>query len=138
MPPPGRRGCRASTDTPPTRAVASVALDRLDPERASRELKSALRARPAPDVPDTDHILSLRRRHESIHSVKNRRQDLTVLIERAFADAETLAATVTTAAAVGSDREVAAMNELIDRMAADARALEAAHAEVAEIGVQLP
>jgi hypothetical protein len=66
--------------------------------------------------------------------VENRRAELTTLIERTYADAETLAASVVTATAVGGAHETATMRAMIDQITADAKALEAAHREVADLG----
>ncbi len=104
-------------------------IDELDPERATRELKDALRRRTRnPASVDDALIDTMRRRYETIHALEDRRSSLDARIERTVADIEALAArsielshSVDGRDALGSD---------LDRLHADLTALEAAHREL--------
>ncbi len=107
------------------------ALEDLGGLRVTAELKTALRARLDVTAPDTAHILSLRRRHEAIHTLLGRRDDLDRHVEATIADVESLVAETVTAS-VTSDRTE--LDRLVQQLTADAAALTAAHEEVARIG----
>lgn len=111
------------------RARVAEALTKLDPERAARELKDALRrAQTSPGGPDDDHIATMRRRHETIHALRDRLEQIDRQIEKTLVDVEALAArsvglaaSPTTDSALGGD---------LDRLHADIAAIEAAHDEI--------
>lgn len=107
------------------------ALEDLGGLRVTSELKTALRARLDVTAPDTAHIVSLRRRHEAIHTLLGRRDDLDRHVEATIADVESLVAETVTAS-VTSDRTE--LDRLVGQLTADAAALTAAHEEVARIG----
>lgn len=106
-------------------------LSKLEPERATRELKDALRARPDPTVEDTPAILALRRRYESIHALKDRLGNLERRIATLVADTEAWSAALvdlsTAPAAADSVRE------LSEALRSDTEALRAAHEELANL-----
>ena len=73
----------------------------------------------------------MRRRHEAIHTLLGRRDDLDRHVEATIADVESLVAETVTAS-VTSDRTE--LDRLVGQLTADAAALTAAHEEVARIG----
>lgn len=101
-------------------------LTSFDEERIAAELKAALRTKARPTDPDTPHILALRRRHEAVHALHNRRDDIAEGIERSLADLETFAAE-RAMAAMRSDDVFADLSHWIDTLDADARSLNATH-----------
>lgn len=106
------------------------ALEELDPHRATSDLKAALRTRPSATVPDTPEIVALRRRHHTVSGLNNRLDDLRGRIERTMIDVDTLVAQTVAAALAPTGTETmlaARLQQLTD----DARALAAAHDEVA-------
>lgn len=106
-------------------------LTDLDPERATAELKAALRSRSSPEDADTPEITSLRRRHDTINALQNRLDELSRRIERTFVDVETLAAQTAVASLASSDDGGVA--EQLRQLTDDAAALEAAHRELADL-----
>lgn len=103
----------------------------LDPERASAELKRALRARPSPTAPDTPEITALRKRYETIARLANRIEDIEIQISETLIDAETLAAqTIVTAIDRTEDAEFRRQLGALQR---DATALADAHRAVADL-----
>jgi hypothetical protein len=103
------------------------ALAHLDPERATAELKAALRA----PSPSDHHISTLRRRHETVNTLANQLEDLTRRIETTIADLETLAArTAQTMVAANDHHDPEAE---LDRLHIDIAALAAAHHELANL-----
>lgn len=101
-------------------------LASFDEQRIAGELKTALRTKAHPTDPDTSHIMSLRRRHEAVHALHNRRDAITKGIERSLADLETFVAerAMTT---MRSDDVFADLDHWIDTLDADARSLAASH-----------
>jgi hypothetical protein len=123
------------------RSVAEALVDRvrlqqvlagLDPERATAELKAALRARSRPDEPDNPHIAALRRRHETIAAVRNRLDELTMSIERTLVDVDTLVAQ-SAAAAIGSLGTAGSVDEHVNRLRDDVSALAEAHRQLSDL-----
>lgn len=120
------------------RAVAAAAADRdrlrsglaqLDLERASRELKDAMR-NPRPG-PDHERLVdSLRNRYESIHRLHDRVDELDAAIERALADIDALAAR---SVHLGSREDAWRIEETARRLDDDLTALERAHDELADL-----
>ena len=121
-------------------AVATAREDRrrlegslatLDPERASAELKRALRARPTPMAPDTPEITALRKRYETIARLANRVEEIEIQVSETLIDAETLAAqTIVTAIDRTEDAEFRRQLGALQR---DAAALADAHRAVADL-----
>ena len=114
------------------RARLQRALGELDAERAARELKEALRARPDPTAPDSATILTLRRRYESIHALENRLDELDRAVETTVADLEALAAAAVELSFQGPGSEVN-LESLLQTLRADSAALASAHDEVAAL-----
>ena len=106
-------------------------LAALDPDRATAELKAALRARPSPMAPDTPEIVALRKRYETIARLVNRVEDIDIQISGTLIDAETLAAqTIVTAIDRTEDAEFRRQLGALQR---DAAALAAAHRDLADL-----
>ena len=101
-------------------------LTSFDEQRIGDELKAALRAKARPTDPDTPHVLALRRRHEAVHALHNRRDAIAEGIERSVADLETFAAE-RAMAAMQSDDVFADLGHWIETLDADARSLAASH-----------
>ncbi|MEM9200315.1 MAG: hypothetical protein AAGC53_01585 [Actinomycetota bacterium] len=106
-------------------------LAALNPDRALSELKAALWARPAPTMPDTPHIVALRKRHMTISRLSNRVEDIEIQISQTLIDAETLAAqTIVTAIDRTEDAE---FRRQLGDLRRDAAALADAHRDVADL-----
>lgn len=105
------------------------ALADLDPDHSRAELKAALRARPDAMAVDTASIAALRQRHEAIADLENRLDGLRRDVDRLLIDLDTMVAQIVAAsvAADGGDDGLAAH---LQRVADEAAALEAAHAEL--------
>ena len=101
-------------------------LTNFDEVRIAAELKTALRSKAQPTDPDTPHVLSLRRRHEAVHALHNRRDEIAEGIERSLADLETFVAE-RAMAALGADAAFEDLSHWLDTLDADARSLTAAH-----------
>lgn len=137
-------GGSASTDavlTDVRRSVAEALTDRarlqqvligLDPERATAELKAALRARARPDEPDNEHITALRQRHDTIAAVQNRLDELSAGIERTLVDVDTLVAQ-SAAAAIGSLGTAGSIDDHVGRLRDDVSALAEAHRQLSDL-----
>lgn len=115
------------------RARLREVLDGLDPDRATADLKQALRERPSPLDPDTPHILALRRRHETVAEVRNRLDDLARRIERALVDVETLAAQTAAASIRVDGIDDDELDGRLRRLSDDAASLAAAHQELSDL-----
>ena len=104
-------------------------LDGFDATRIGAELKAALRAKPRPDAPDDATIVSLRKRHEAVHALQNRAEEIESGIQKALVDIETLVAQ----AAMSNVLDDGTLDDLghwLELLDADARALTDAHAVV--------
>jgi chromosome segregation ATPase len=102
-------------------------IAQLDPDRATRELKDALRRRQRnPQGVDDALVATMQRRYETIHGLRDRRSALIDRIDRTVADLEGLAGrsvAIGRASRTAGDDELAALND-------DLAALAAAHAEL--------
>ena len=114
------------------RSRLQQALGELDAERAARELKAALRARPDPSAPDSATILTLRRRYESIHALGNRLDELDRRVEITIADLEALAAAAVDLSFLGPG-SATELESLLETLRLDSAALAVAHEEVAAL-----
>lgn len=101
-------------------------LTSFDEQRIGDELKAALRTKVHPTDQDTPHILALRRRHEAVHALHNRRDAIAEGIERSLADLETFVAE-RAMAMMQSDAVFADLGHWIETLDADARSLAASH-----------
>jgi seryl-tRNA synthetase len=120
---------RAVADADGDRRRLRASLERLDVERAGRELKAALRQ----DGRTDEHqrlVSSLRQRYETIHALTNRAEQLDVVVERALADIDVLAAR---AVLIGRSDDAWRLDETLRRLDDDLTALERAHAELADL-----
>ncbi|MFN3218257.1 MAG: hypothetical protein ACE367_17320 [Acidimicrobiales bacterium] len=103
----------------------------LDPERATRELKDALRRRTRDPASVDDALIdTMRRRYETIHTLEDRRSALDARIERTVADIEALAARSIELSHSIDGR--GALGAELERLHTDLTALEAAHRELDE------
>ena len=107
----------------------SDSLAHLDVDRAAAELENALRRSDSSEG-HRHLIASLRERYESIHRIHNRVTELGATIERALADVDVLAAR---ALELGARDDAWRLDETVRRLEDDLLALEAAHAEVADL-----
>lgn len=119
---------QALIDTDDDRRRLGEALAGLDTERAGAELKAALRS-PDPSAAHQRLVDSLRERYESMNRVVNRHADLGTTIERALIDLDLLAAK---SVELGSDAERWALEQSVERLTDDMRALELAHREIGD------
>lgn len=105
-------------------AVAAVGAD-----RATAELKAALRAAPARPTPDEANRLQLlRERHEAVHRMRNQHDELVARIERAVVDLELLAVRAVESAARRGD--LSDLDGPLARLRDDLAALDLAHEEL--------
>lgn len=131
------RGRLATIEAAMEAATADLAqlgglIAELDPERATRELKDALRRRTRdPASVDDALIETMRRRYETIHALEDRRGALEARIERTIADIEALAARSVELSHSIDGR--GALGAELDRLHEDLTALEAAHRELDEL-----
>lgn len=103
-----------------------ASLERLDLDRANRELKDALRS--GRSGPEHERLVeSLRQRYDSIHTLHNRAESLDLAIERALADLDVLSAR---AIGLSGRSESWLLDEWTTGLADDMTALEQAHAEI--------
>lgn len=103
-----------------------ASLERLDLDRANRELKDALRS--GRSGPEHERLVeSLRQRYDSIHTLHNRAESLDLAIERALADLDVLSAR---AIGLSGRGESWLLDEWTTGLADDMTALEQAHAEI--------
>jgi DNA repair exonuclease SbcCD ATPase subunit len=110
---------------------AGLAVAQLDPDRAARELKDALRRRdhtPGPAL--EEQISSLQRRYETIHALQDRADELDRRIETTLTDLDSLAARSVTLALTASRSPAAELAEELHRLHTDLTALELAHDEL--------
>ena len=104
----------------------------LDPERATRELKDALRRRQRNPASTDDALVdTMRRRYETIHALEDRRAALASRIERTVADLEALAARSIDVTHGASGRD--GLGSDLDHLHDDLTALEAAHRELDQL-----
>ncbi|MEM7091842.1 MAG: hypothetical protein AAF567_02470 [Actinomycetota bacterium] len=110
-------------------------LGDFDADRIAAELKTALRTKPRPTDPDDDRILSLRRRHEAVHALHNRRDEIHATIERTLADLDTFVAERAMALATSrSDGTFEDLSRWIDTLNDDAAHLSDTHAALDRSG----
>lgn len=106
-----------------------TSLGRLDVDRAASDLKDALRT-PRPGPEHERLVESLRQRYESIHRLHNRDEELGLMIDRALADVDVLAAR---SVELGRRDEAWRLDEAVRRLDDDLTALERAHAELSDL-----
>lgn len=105
-------------------AVAAVGDD-----RATAELKAALRSAPARPTPDeASRLQLLRERHEAVHRMRNQLDALVARIERAVVDLEVLAVRAVESAALRGD--LSDLDGPLERLRDDLTALDLAHEEL--------
>ncbi len=105
-------------------------LQQIQPERAARELKDALRDQfEDPSNAVDDLVASLQRRHETIHSLQDRIESIESSIDRTVADVEQLAAS-SAQLALGSSASGHA--ELMEHLNEDLEILAKVHRELAD------
>ncbi len=117
-------------DAEADRARVAAAVDRLDPERSSRELKDALRnEKQRPGSVGDARLAVLRDRHATINRLLDRRDALASQITTTVLDVEVLAAKTVEISALGGDVDQQ-LGEPLERLRIDVDALAAAHAEL--------
>ncbi len=112
------------------RVRLDAALATLDLDRSTQELKAALRAGGEGPTPEAaERIATLRRRHDSLQALANRREVLCEAIARTVVDLESLAASAVASSMAAGDDGRSLASEL-DRVRVDVLALAAARAEL--------
>ncbi len=111
-------------------------LAQLDTERATRELKAALRRNLESPSPANEALVdSLKRRHESIHALQDRIELLERSVDQTIADLEILAASTVELAlrpgAGGGDR-LGEHDAVIADLQRDLEVLEQVHRDLAD------
>ncbi|MEL6983119.1 MAG: hypothetical protein AAFO29_11905 [Actinomycetota bacterium] len=106
------------------RARLARATADLDPQRVTAELKAALRSPGA----DEALVASLRRRHETVNDLLNRRERLDQRIEATVTDLETLALRTAAQGLRGDDGKQARRE--LDQLSLDVELLAQAHREL--------
>lgn len=110
------------------RLTASIA--QLDPERAGRELKDALRNRSRRPGSATDALIeTLQRRYRTIHALQDRLEEIETHIDATVVDLESLAARLVELQVTGG-RQRDELHDDLQRLHDDLTALERAHAEL--------
>lgn len=105
------------------------AVEQLDPDRSSRELKDALRANHRrPGTIADERVALLRRRYDTVHQLLDRRDHLERRIDSSVVDLELLAVRSVELAATSGDRW--GLDDELDRLRIDLDALEQARAEI--------
>lgn len=115
---------RSLAEAADDRARLERATSDLDPPRVTAELKAALR------TPGADEALvaSLRRRHETVNDLLNRKERLDQRIEATVTDMETLALRTATQGLRADDGEQA--RKELDQLNLDVELLAQAHREL--------
>jgi hypothetical protein len=109
----------------------TVALGQLDLDRATAELKSALRNQsPSPTPQEHQLVATLQARYESIHDLLNRRTALRRTIDQALVDVDLLAAR---SVDLGARADRWQVDDTVERLRIDLDALEQAHRELADL-----
>jgi hypothetical protein len=114
------------------RQRVAAALERLDVEHTTRQLKVALReANARPSALADDDVARWRERYATVHRLTDRMEELDVRIAKAVRDIDAFAVRVV---------ELAVDTDLrhpvdIDPLADDLQALEAAHDELHRLGI---
>ena len=111
-------------------ARLEAALVSLNPEAIAAELKTVLRQRSSPMQDDTELIRSLRQRHETVHVLKNRRDDIAGQIERTLVDVDAYAAKAVELSFVAGASSSSVLNGHVDRLLGDIDALHRAHEQL--------
>lgn len=109
-----------------------AAIEGLDPDAATAELKRALRARVDLMADDTPLITSLRQRRETVIGLQNRRKELAAGIEATLADLDAFSAKLVELAFVAGDRNDD-LGALVTKLNDDTDALLSAHNRLGEI-----
>lgn len=117
---------RSLAEAEEDRQRLAAAIERLEPERATSELKEALRSGRI----EESRVAALRRRHDTVHELLNRRDALESRIDAAVVDLELLAARVLTMSTGDAEDEVGTH---LERLRDDIRALEQAHDELGSL-----
>jgi chromosome segregation ATPase len=115
------------------RTELASAIDELGADRVTGELKEALRElERRPDARGEARVAALRRRHETVHELRNRLDDLGARIDATVADLELLAAR---AVALSVDRQLGRhdLEAELTRLHDDLTALEHAHEELRDL-----
>lgn len=106
-----------------------AALAQLDLERATSELKAALRSQSADPSPQEQQLVeSLRARYETIHDLINRKAGVRRSIDHALVDVDLVAAR---AIELGARADRWQLDETVERLRIDIDAFEQAHGDVA-------
>ncbi len=114
---------RSLVEAADDRARLEQATANLDPATATAELKAALRSGAAEPL-----VASLRRKHETINDLLNRKEQLDSRIEATVTDLETLAVRTSTLGLRGDDGAKATAE--LDQLALDVELLAEAHREL--------
>lgn len=115
---------RSLAEAADDRARLEQATTALDPPKVTAELKAALRSPGA----DDSLIASLRRRHETVNDLLNRKERLDQRIEATVTDMETLALRTATHGLRGDDGAQA--RKELDQLNLDVELLAQAHREL--------
>ena len=108
------------------RAVAELDLD-----RATAELKAALRSRGPTPTPDQQRLVdTLQARYESIHDLMNKQTVIRRAIDQALADVDLLAVR---SVELGARAERWQLDETVARLGIEMTALEQARRELADL-----
>lgn len=109
----------------------TVAIGQLDLERATSELKAALRSqRPDPTPQEQQLVAGLRARYESIHDLMNKQTVIRRTIDAALVDVDLLAAR---SVELGGRADRWQLDETVERLRIDLDALDQAHRELADL-----
>lgn len=112
-------------------ARLDATLVQLDLDRATRELKDALRSLGVDPSPRAQQLVdSLQARYETIHDLMNRQVSIRRTIDQAIADVDLLAVR---SVELGARADRWQLDDTVERLRVEMTALELAHQELADL-----
>ncbi len=112
-------------------ARLGASLVQLDPDRATRELKDALRSQSANPSPRSQQLVdALQARYETIHDLMNKQTSIRRTIDQALVDVDLLAAR---SVELGARADGWQLDDTVERLQVEMTALELAHRELADL-----
>lgn len=122
---------RLLLDAEADHARIGEAVVRLDLDRATAELKSALRAQgPSPTPEQLRLVATLQARYESIHDLINKQTVIRRSIDQALAEVDLLAVR---SVELGARADRWQLDDTVGRLQIEMTALEQAHRELADL-----
>lgn len=122
---------RMLSDAETDHARLGTAIAQLDVDRATRELKHALRSQATDPSPDSQHlVVALQARYETIHDLIAKQTSIRRTIDRALVDIDLLAAR---SIDLGGRSDGWQVDDTVERLNVDLAALHQARQELADL-----